>query len=208
MIVGASAALVVVVFGAIWFALAGLAPAPGIDQWWESVMVAIRTPALTPLALFFDFFGTGWIARVILPVLIIGALLLLRRPWAALFLALTLIASVIAVQILKKLVGRPRPLNALVSSDFGSYPSGHVANAATLVVALGIIIRITWVWFAGAIYVVLMLLSRTYLGIHWLTDTLAAVLLGAAVTLLLAATFSSKLQTRIARRPPAQELSQ
>jgi membrane-associated phospholipid phosphatase len=206
-VVSAAAAIALVVAGGVWFGFAGfagLAPAPGVDEWWGSLMVSVRTPDLTTAALFLDFFGTGWIAWLILPLLAIAALLCFRRPWAALFLALSLIASVVAAQALKHLVGRPRPLNALVVSDFGSYPSGHVANAVTLTVAIALIVRVTWVWAAGAIYSLAMLLSRTYLGIHWLTDTLAAALLGAAVTLLLAAAFGSKLEVRTAHHPPAQ----
>ena len=198
-LVGSILAFLLVIGFGIAMAIIRIDPAPAMDQWWESVMVSARNPAITPFALFLDFFGNGWIARVILPVLVIAALLVFRRPWSALFFAVCLIASVIAVQTIKNLVGRPRPLHALVQSDFGSYPSGHVANAVTLVVALGLITRFAWVWLIGAIYAILMLLSRTYLGIHWLTDTLASVLLGAAVVLLLALVFSTKLHGELTK---------
>ncbi len=45
----------------------------------------------------------------------------------------------------------------------------------------------------GAAYVVLMLLSRTYLGAHWLTDTLAGMLIGAGVAIIVWAPFAVKL---------------
>ena len=54
------------------------------------------------------------------------------------------------VQLLKNLFGRARPEDILVVSDFGSFPSGHVANAATIAVAIGMIVPNVWVWVAGA----------------------------------------------------------
>ena len=60
-------------------------------------------------------------------------------------------ASAVVVQLLKQLFGRARPEDILVHSDFGSFPSGHVANAATIAVALGVIFPIVWVWIAGAV---------------------------------------------------------
>ncbi len=44
--------------------------------------------------------------------------------------------------------------------------------------------RPLWVAATGAVYVVLMALSRTYLGAHWITDTVGGALLGVAVGLL------------------------
>ena len=41
-----------------------------------------------------------------------------------------------------------------------------------MVVVIGIILARTWVWALGACYTVLMALSRTYLGAHWVSDTL------------------------------------
>jgi undecaprenyl-diphosphatase len=77
----------------------------------------------------------------------------------------------------------------LVTSDVGSFPSGHVANAATMAVALALILALQrdrwWFWMLGAGYVVAMALSRTYLGVHWLTDTIGGALLGAGVAVVL-----------------------
>ena len=82
----------------------------------------------------------------------------------------------------------------MVTSDFGSFPSGHVANAATIAVTIGVIVPIVWVWIAGAAYTVLMALSRTYLGVHWFTDTVGGLLVGAGVALLLWALFAVPLE--------------
>jgi undecaprenyl-diphosphatase len=88
----------------------------------------------------------------------------------------------------------------IVTSDFGSFPSGHVANAATIAVALGVIVPRVWVWVLGAVYTVLMAISRTYLGAHWLSDTIGGLLVGAGVALVLWAVFAARLEReRLAR---------
>ena len=101
------------------------------------------------------------------------------------------------------LVGRVRPEDILVHPDFGSFPSGHSSNAAVIAAALGLIFMRTWVWVAGAVYTVLMMLSRMYLGAHWVSDTVAGMLIGAGVALIVWAPFAYKLyrENRL-RHPP------
>jgi membrane-associated phospholipid phosphatase len=195
-LIGASiAVLLVIAFGiAIGTTRGGATPVT--DQWWEQVMVGVRSPGLTTIALVLNYVGTGLVSRIIVPVVVIAALLFARKPWGALVFVVATILSVVAVQIIKKSVGRPRPLHALVTSDVGSFPSGHVANAATLVVVLALITRLAWVWIVGSAYVLLMMLSRTYLGIHWLTDVFGGLLLGAAIALLVAAIFARRMLGR------------
>src|SRR5690606_28731516 len=118
----------------------------------------------------------------------------LRRPWGAAYFLVAEVASVAFVQVLKHLVGRARPEDILVLSDFGSFPSGHVANAATVAMALFVLFPRVWTAVAGAAWVVLMAFSRTYLGAHWLSDTVGGALIGAAAALLVAAAFAKPLR--------------
>jgi undecaprenyl-diphosphatase len=53
-----------------------------------------------------------------------------------------------------------------------------------MVVVLGILFPRVWVWCVGAAWAVLMAVSRTYLGAHWLSDTLGGLLLGAAIAVI------------------------
>lgn len=159
-----------------------------LDVWWNG-FVAVLAPVLNPFAMGMDFVGGGWFATFVVPLGGAAVLLLMRRPWAAgLFVAASL-ASALAVQVLKNIFGRARPEEILVPSDFGSYPSGHVANAAT-VGALLVIIAARWwaVWVAGA-WVFLMAFSRTQVHAHWVTDTVGGALVGVGAALLVGAAF-------------------
>ena len=56
-------------------------------------------------------------------------------------------------------------------SSFG-LPSGHAQNAVVVWGMLALWIRKTWAWIAGVIIILLIGLSRIYLGVHFPTDVL------------------------------------
>ncbi|MBG6058155.1 membrane-associated phospholipid phosphatase [Cryobacterium sp. MP_M3] len=164
-----------------------------IDTEWMTELIENRAPVWDFLALVMDSLGGGLVAILVLPVLISAALLLARRPWAAgYFLTASLLTGGL-VQLLKSIFGRARPENVLTNLDFGSFPSGHVANAATMAVVLALLFPRVWVWVAGSVYTVLMMMSRTYLGAHWLTDTVGALFLGIGVAVVLWAPLAARL---------------
>ncbi|MFF1877278.1 phosphatase PAP2 family protein [Leifsonia sp. NPDC058230] len=169
------------------------------DLEWMDEIIEHRSPLWLAPALFFNYAGGGIIGSVVIPVLIFLTLLAFRRPWGAMFFAAASILSVVIVQILKYTVGRARPTDILVHTDTGSFPSGHTANAATMVVVLGILFPRVWVWIAGAAWAILMAVSRTYLGAHWLSDTVGGLLIGAGVAVIVWA----PLAYRIAREQQA-----
>ena len=156
-------------------------------------LVASRADWLTVPALVLNAVGGGILSNLVVPAVIIGALLLFRRPWGAVYYVTAAIASAMVTRLIKVLVGRERPEDILVTPDFGSFPSGHSSNAALVATALGIIFMRTWVWVAGAVYTVLMMLSRTYLGAHWISDTIGGLLVGAGVAVIIWAPFAEKL---------------
>jgi len=188
----AGAILLVVLLAALIFYRGADKPF-GFEAEWMTAIVASRAQIFTVPALVFNWVGGGISSIVIVPLIIVAGLLLWRRPWAALYYVCATIASAGVVLIIKNIVGRSRPEDILVTPDFGSFPSAHSANAALTATVLGIVFWRTWVWVAGAIYTLLMMLSRTYLGAHWISDTIGGLLIGVGVAVILWAPFAYRL---------------
>jgi len=190
---GVAAVLAAVLLGAVIMIREGGVPFE-IDEEWAEEVLTLRGPFGDTVALFMNWLGGGLVGVFLIPIGVALLLLILRRPWGALYFIVASAASAGVVQLLKEWFGRARPEDMMVTSDFGSFPSGHVANAATIAVAIGVIVPIVWVWVAGAAYTVLMALSRTYLGAHWFSDTVGGLLVGAGTALLLWALFAVPLE--------------
>ena len=177
-----------------------------IDTAWMNTMLALRTPFWVDVSLVFNAIGGGLIATFIVPIAIAVLFLLAKRPWTASYYLIATVLGAGVVQVLKHLFGRARPEDILVHSDFGSYPSGHAANAAVMAAVLFIVFPRLWVGIAGAVYTLAMMLSRTYLGAHWLSDTVGGLLIGVGVALVLWAALSPKVAAEsLAATTPAQE---
>ncbi len=112
------------------------------------------------------------------------------RSWATMAqLALSLGGAIALYDLIKPLVGRPRPhVGQLVSTATGyAFPSGHATQTAAVAVtlaALGAVLTGSWprkvtIWSAAALGCLIVGFSRVYLGVHWPTDVLGGYALGA-----------------------------
>ena len=194
-------ALILVVVGGVLIAIRQFSVVPyAVDSEWMDELYENRTPFLVGVADAFDILGGGIVGVFVVPIALILMLVLLKHKWGAIYFVTAIVLSAGLVQLIKNLVDRPRPEQILVAADFGSFPSGHTANAATIAVVLGIVFHRWWVWALGVVWVAAMLLSRNYLGAHWLTDTLGGLVLGAAVALIVWAPFAQLLFRETLRR--------
>lgn len=167
------------------------APGPDLpsamDSGWNRLMISIQTPLLLGFSEAMNQVGGSWIATYVVPLAILVALLIAKRWRAAVFVAISLLTSVLLVQVLKQLFGRARPEEMLVISDFGSFPSGHTANAATLAVIAVLLFPRLWVVIVGIVWTLAMAFSRTLLSVHWMSDTIGGMLVGTGSVLIVGA---------------------
>lgn len=144
-------------------------------------------------------------APVIIIVAVIAAAYAVAagRPRVVLALAWTPLAFLLD-SAMKVLVHHPRPTEAMIAlpPDF-SFPSGHAVAASALYVTLALLAagmerragprRLLIA--SGVLVAVLVAWSRVYLGVHYLTDVLAGLMLGTAGAIVAARTVQDREQT-------------
>jgi membrane-associated phospholipid phosphatase len=153
--------------------------------------------------------GLSWFRAVVfLPVLV---WLLLRRAWWTAAWLVTAVALIGPLNTLLKIYfGRVRPdfVEGGARYDSLSFPSGHSSGIATLVaVALVMAWPLLaararhWALAAGVALVLLVGLTRMWLGVHYLSDVVGGWALGVAWSLLTALLFGAFAEGRAALRP-------
>lgn len=123
-----------------------------------------------------------------LALLVAGVAGGVARSWRpVLFMTVTMVGSALITVAGKTLVGRPRPaLTSAITQAGYSFPSGHSLSAAAILGACAVLVwqatrrwrTRVWASAGTAALVLLIGFSRLYLGVHWLTDVLAAYALG------------------------------
>lgn len=144
-------------------------------QW----VLALRTPALTQLAL-----GLSWLgySTFIMFFMAIG-----YWTWSkTIFFRLLILVVINAVlnAYVKDWVQDPRPPLALrlddqIGTSYG-LPSGHAQMAVVMWLWLAWELRRAWAWVLGSMVVLGVIASRLYLGVHDLEDVLVGAALGGA----------------------------
>jgi membrane-associated phospholipid phosphatase len=153
--------------------------------------------------------GLSWFRFVVfLPVLVL--LLRLRAWWTAVWLVTAVVLIGPLTGLLKIYFGRVRPDFAEGGARLESlsYPSGHSSGIATLVtVALIMAWPLLagrarhWALAAGVLLVLLVGLTRMWLGVHFLSDVVGGWALGVGWSLMTALLFGALAEGRAALRP-------
>ena len=160
-----------------------------VDQQIAAAAYAWRNPLLTDAMLFFTNLGGARVVVISL-VLVGGWMALCGRLLFVVGLLSSVVIGEAIVWELKGVLQRPRPPieHALVAAAGASFPSGHSFVAFSLYgfIASFAIWQVHKNLVRGALGCLFLLLafliglSRIYLGVHWLSDVLAAYLLGTA----------------------------
>ena len=94
----------------------------------------------------------------------------------------------VLVHVTKAAYGRARPFDPLTDADLAAYPSGHTAYAVAWVACAVVLVRAGTGWavrFAAVTVaialVVVVALTRVYLRVHFLTDTIGGAALAGAI---------------------------
>jgi undecaprenyl-diphosphatase len=145
----------------------------------RGLRIAERPGLLRSLAAFLAHSGDSWFCGIGL-----GIVWLLGSPdWRrrALFLFISILILAVLVLLVKFSVRRRRPegeWGAIYrSTDPHSFPSGHAARAAMLAV-LGIGLGPPWFGALLVLWAPLVSLARVAMGVHYLSDVAAGVILG------------------------------
>jgi undecaprenyl-diphosphatase len=175
-------------------ALFQLMPADAIDDADREItrwMVDGRTPGLNSFMREATTLGS---ARLMWLVAAVAAGLTYLSARARLLPLVPLVAMLggsILNNLGKALTDRPRPLiRPLVDTGGSSFPSGHATVAAVIFSALAIVIARGFsrpgkvaVWVAAGVPIVLVAVTRVYLGVHWPSDVVVGAATGIAWSL-------------------------
>jgi membrane-associated phospholipid phosphatase len=99
-------------------------------------------------------------------------------------LAVLYLISVAANSLLKLLVNEPRPfrydprVRVLHELETGGFPSGHTQSTVVIWLYLAHRYRQVWLWVLAAALLILVPLSRLYLGLHFPTDLVGGYVVG------------------------------
>lgn len=154
----------------------------------SNILMFIHTHVANSMNSLFGMVTLTGSSNVLFPLATATTIFLLHQNYRAeaILVAASVISSACVVYIIKMIVNRSRP--ALWNTEWywgSSFPSGHTlavtAYATAVVLCIGrirpaspilpLIIAITWV--------LLVAISRLVLGVHWPTDVLVAICIGA-----------------------------
>ena len=208
-VVGGAATVVVflLVLGAAFFVgwiFDGIDEGRGWARWDESAAewgAENATPTSTRvLKALTELGGTMWLVAG-MSVVGVAELVRRRRPGPLVFLLVVGLGVAALNNLLKLIVDRERPDIAQLAGHSGaSFPSGHSAAAAACWAALALVLtrgrgrpwRVVGATLA-ALIAVGVATSRVLLGVHWLSDVIAGVIVGWTWFLLIAVVFGGRL---------------
>lgn len=155
-----------------------------IDQTVLHTLKSLHTPWADHLMLYCSRLADAAVITTL--ILVVALFLAWQRHWRSLMHWMAAVAfGLFASAALKYGLHIPRPPNQVPGLGPYSFPSGHTLRAVVLFGFLAVIIarsmRERWRWLPyslAGLMIILVALSRLYLGVHWLSDILGSITLG------------------------------
>lgn len=140
---------------------------------------SLQSDGLTNFFKFLTFFGDKEFYIMVLPLFF-----WLWDKEKAVKLLFILLPSLLLNFWLKEIFQTARPLGvALIEQGGFAFPSGHAQGSTTLWLMLALLIRQKWINYLAVIMIILVSLSRLYLGVHYPVDILGGILIALVLVL-------------------------
>ena len=159
-----------------------------IDNSITGSVVFVKTPFLNNIMSWLSYLGLGWIQALLSVLFILAGVFIMKDEKMAAAgkkAVYTVVAAGILSQVIKHIIGRPRPkvmdalgltLGPSITPGFDAFPSGHATSAFAFAYALCSFYP--WMRYPLYAYAVLVSISRIYVGAHFPSDVFAGMVLG------------------------------
>ncbi len=157
-----------------------------IDNSVYNFLISFESELMTSVMLFITEFG----GLFLLPIIALLSIIIFRKKWLAIIILL--VDVLIANLLLKMLFSRERPVDIGIIEEIGfAFPSGHTMISTAFygyivyLLSKKIDKKYHTFLYSGLVVVLLLIgMSRIYLGVHYFTDVLAAYIFGLLYLLL------------------------
>lgn len=143
-------------------------------------------PVLLSIMEFISFVGSGWFLLPAIGIVIIYTFVK-KEYYISKILLANILGSWVFNYILKAIIQRTRPFDyALVKQGGLSFPSGHSMVTMSMYLAIAYllsrnvdnVIKKRNIYIIASTIIILMGISRMYLGVHWPTDIIGGYVIG------------------------------